>query len=51
VAAKVREMLAINKQTTQNFDLERFNLRKLSDLDFRKKYQMKISKSLQLWIT
>jgi len=28
VAAKVRERLAINKQSAQNFDVERFNLRK-----------------------
>jgi hypothetical protein len=35
--------LAINNQTTQNFDVERFNLRKLSDLEFRKQYQMKTS--------
>jgi hypothetical protein len=31
VAAKVRERLAISKQSAQNFDVERFNLRKLSD--------------------
>jgi hypothetical protein len=43
VAVKVRKRLAINKKSAQNFAVERFNLRKLSDLDFRKQYQMKIS--------
>jgi len=28
MAARVREMLAENKQATQNFDVERFNLKK-----------------------
>jgi hypothetical protein len=36
-------MLAVNKQAAQKFDVERFNLRKLSDLEVRKHYQMKIS--------
>jgi hypothetical protein len=43
VAAKVRERWAVNEQSAQNFDVERFNLRKLSELEFRKQYQMKIS--------
>jgi hypothetical protein len=44
VVGKVRERFAVSKQTAQKFDVERFNFRKLSDLDFRKKYQIKISK-------
>ena len=36
VAAKVRERLAVNKKLAQNFDVERFNVRNLSDLEFRK---------------
>jgi len=44
VVAKVREILAVNKQATQKFDVDRFNLRKLSDLEDRKHYQIKISK-------
>ena len=36
VAAKARERLAVSKQAAQNFDVERFNLRKLSDLEDRK---------------
>jgi hypothetical protein len=34
--AKVRERLVVRKQETQKFDGERFNLRKLNDLEVRK---------------
>jgi hypothetical protein len=30
VVAKVRARLAVSKQTTQKFDMERFNLKKLN---------------------
>jgi hypothetical protein len=43
VIAIVGEMLAVSKQAAQKFDMKRFNLRKLSDLEVRKQYQMKIS--------
>jgi hypothetical protein len=43
VVAKVRETLALSKQAAQNFDAERFNLKKLSELEIRKQYQLKIS--------
>jgi hypothetical protein len=43
VVAKVREILAISKQAAQKFDAERFNLKKLSVLEVRKQYQIKIS--------
>jgi len=43
VVAKVRERLAISKHEAQKFDGERFNLRKLNDLEVRKEYQIKIS--------
>jgi hypothetical protein len=43
VVAKVRERLAVSKQAAQNFDAERFNLKQLSELEFRKQYQLKIS--------
>ena len=43
MAAKVRERLAVSKQAAQNFDWERFNLRKLNDLEVRKQYQIKIT--------
>jgi hypothetical protein len=43
VVAKIREILAVSKQATQTFGMERFNLRKLSELVVRRQYQMKIS--------
>src|SRR5215470_15754843 len=43
VVAKVRERLAVSKQVAQKFDAERFNLKKLSELEGRKQYQLKIS--------
>ena len=49
VVAKVRERLAVSKQETRNFDGERFNLRKLNELEVRKQYQ--IETGLQLWRT
>ena len=33
----------VSKQAAQKFDVERFNLRKLSELQVRKQYQIKIS--------
>jgi len=43
VVAKVSERLAVSKQTAQKCDVDRLNLRKLSDLEVRKEYQIKIS--------
>jgi hypothetical protein len=43
VVAKVRERLAVSTQAAQKFDAERFNLKKLSELEVRKQYQLKIS--------
>jgi hypothetical protein len=43
VVAKVRERLAVSKHAAQKFDVERFNLKKLSELEARKQYQLKIS--------
>ena len=36
VVAKVRKSLAVSKQATQKFDGERFNPRKLNELEFMK---------------
>jgi hypothetical protein len=44
VVAKVRERLAVSKQAAQKFYAERFNLRKLNQLEVRIQYQIKISK-------
>ena len=43
VVATVREMLAVSKQAAQKFDVEIFNLRKLSELEVRKHYQIEIT--------
>jgi hypothetical protein len=48
VVAKVREKLAVSNQTAQNFDMVKYNLSKLSDLEDRKEYQVKVSNGLQL---
>jgi hypothetical protein len=43
VVSKVTERLVVSKQAALMLDVERFNLRKLSELKGRKQYQMKIS--------
>ena len=43
VVAKVRERLAVIKQAAHRFDGERFNLRKICELEVRKKYQFEIT--------
>jgi len=43
VVAKVRERLAVSKQAAQKFDGERFNLRKLNELEVRKQYQIEFT--------
>jgi len=35
--------LAVSKQAAQNFDGERFNIRKLNELEVSKQYQINIS--------
>jgi len=39
----VRERLAVSKQAAQKFDGERFNIKKLNELEVRKQYQINIS--------
>ena len=43
MVAKVRERLAVSKQIIKKFDVEKFNLRTLNELEVRKEYQTKIS--------
>ena len=43
VVTKVRERLAVNKQAAQNFDVGRFNPRKLNELECRKQFQIEIT--------
>ena len=43
VVAKRRERFAVIKQAAQKFDGERYNLRKLNELEVRKQYQIEIT--------
>ena len=43
--AKDRERLTASKQPAQKFDRERFNLRKLNELEVRKEYQIESTNS------
>ena len=43
MVAKVRVRLAVSIQAAENFDGERFNVRKLNELEVRKHYQMDIT--------
>jgi hypothetical protein len=41
VAAKLRERLLVSKLAAQKFDMQRFDLRKLSDAEVKEQYQVK----------
>ena len=43
LVANIRENLVVSKQTSQRFGGERFNLRKLNELEVRKQYQIQIT--------
>jgi hypothetical protein len=43
VVAKVRERLSAKKHVAQKTDVERFNLKKLSEMEVRKQFQIEIS--------
>jgi hypothetical protein len=43
VAAKVRETLAVNKQRSQRFDIEKFNLKKLNDVEGKEQFCVEVS--------
>jgi hypothetical protein len=45
VFSNLRESLAVSKQAAQKFDVEWFNLWKLNEPEFRKEYQIEITKS------
>jgi hypothetical protein len=46
VVAKVGERWAVNEQAAQKFDGERFNLRKLNELEFSKRYQIQLKNGI-----
>jgi hypothetical protein len=41
--AKLKERISVSKQARQKFDLERFDLKKLHDVEVKVKYQVEIS--------
>jgi len=43
VVAEVRERFAVRKQAAQKLGVERFNIRKLNELEVRKQYQIEIT--------
>jgi hypothetical protein len=42
VVANVRKRLAVSKRATRKFDMERFNLKKLNEVESEEQYQVKI---------
>jgi hypothetical protein len=47
--AKVRERLAVNKQRSHRFNMERFNLKKLNDVEGKEQIRVRSQTGLQLW--
>jgi hypothetical protein len=43
VVAKVRERLTVNKQSSQRFNMERFNLKKLNDVEGKEQFRVEVS--------
>jgi hypothetical protein len=43
VVAKVRERLAVNKQRSQRFDINRFNLEKLNEVGGKEQFRVEVS--------
>jgi hypothetical protein len=43
VVTKVRERLAVNKQSSQRFNMERFNLKKLNDVEGKEQFHVEVS--------
>jgi hypothetical protein len=41
--ARLRERISVSNRARQNFDLERFDLQKLNDVEVKEKYQVEIS--------
>jgi hypothetical protein len=40
---QLRERISVSKRARQNFDLERFDLKRLDDVEVKEKYQVEIS--------
>jgi hypothetical protein len=41
--AKLRERISVSKQARQKFDVERFDLKKVDDIEVKEMYQVEIS--------
>jgi hypothetical protein len=39
--SKLRERISVSKREMRNFDLEIFDMRKLNDVEVKRKYQVK----------
>jgi hypothetical protein len=46
VVLKIRERLAVNKQGSHTFPMERFNLKKLNEVEGKEKYRVEVSNGL-----
>jgi hypothetical protein len=46
VVAKVRERLAVNKQSSHRFGMERFSLKKLNDIEDKEQFRVEVSNML-----
>jgi hypothetical protein len=49
--AKVWERLAVRKKAAQKLDADRFNPKKLSELEVRNSISLRSQRGLQLWKT
>jgi hypothetical protein len=43
VVAKVRERIAVNKQRSHRFHMERFNLKKLNEVEGKEQFRVEVS--------
>jgi hypothetical protein len=43
VVAKIRERIAVNKQGSHKFHMERFSLKKLNEVEGKEKYHVEVS--------
>jgi hypothetical protein len=42
VVTKLRDRISVSKRAWQNFDLERFDLKRLDGIDVKEKYQVEV---------
>jgi lipopolysaccharide export system protein LptC len=46
VAEKVRERLAVNKQRSQRYHMEKFSLKKFNEVEGKEQYRVEVSNRL-----